>query len=183
MNKNNETWKDIPGFGGKYEVSTFGRVKSKRGILKPLLKKKYFSVCLSMNGSHRYYKIHRLVAMTFIPNEKNLPVVNHKDENRLNNCVENLEWCTVKYNTTYSHERHPEYILESIERLNQLNSNNPHNLVIDIYKNNELIAKGVNKKEASKISGLSKKTIYNRINKRYPTGYKNEYFFIEREGI
>lgn len=54
------------------------------------------------NGKRRNYRIHRLVAETFIPNPDNLPMVNHKDENKLNNEASNLEWCDNTYNTHYS---------------------------------------------------------------------------------
>lgn len=103
-----EVWKDIKGFEGKYQVSNFGRVKSlnyaRRGyskILKPNTNHSYPFVNLSKNDIGRSYNIHRLVAEAFIDNPQNLPMVNHKDENRLNNHVDNLEWCTSSYNVNY----------------------------------------------------------------------------------
>lgn len=64
-------------------------------------------VRLRKNGEQRRYSVHRLVAETFIENPNNLPEVNHKDENKLNNSVENLEWCDRVYNINYgtAHER------------------------------------------------------------------------------
>ena len=62
---------------------------------------KYLKVSLCINGIPKAYYIHRLVAQTFIPNPKNYPQVNHKDENSFNNNVNNLEWCTEKYNCNY----------------------------------------------------------------------------------
>lgn len=111
-----EIWKDIKGFEGKYQVSNLGRIKSlpkytyskgypqlrKEKILKPSYtgsKRCYASV--KLNDGHNY-KVHRLVAEAFIPNPKNLPLVNHKDENPKNNNVDNLEWCTNRYNVKYS---------------------------------------------------------------------------------
>ena len=113
-----EEWKSIPGYEGLYEVSNLGRVKSleisytrKNGIMdhKPeiILSPKnngtgYFMVCLYKNKTHKYYLIHRLVALTFLPNPDNLPCVNHKDEDKTNNKVDNLEWCTQQYNLNYN---------------------------------------------------------------------------------
>ena len=114
-----EVWKDVEGYEGVYQVSNLGRVKSlqtmkyshikkcaipvmREKILKPYFNtKKYLLVDLKNNGKRKTQNVHRLVAKAFIPNTDNLPQVNHKDENKQNNCVENLEWCTNQYNTTY----------------------------------------------------------------------------------
>ena len=113
---NSEEWRDIKGFEGLYQVSNLGRVKSlpkytyskgypqlrKERILNPRgtgRTRKYLAV--KFNDGHQY-KVHRLVAEAFIPNPDNLPLINHKDENPLNNRVDNLEWCTNAYNVKYS---------------------------------------------------------------------------------
>jgi len=103
-----EIWKDVTGYEGLYQVSDQGNVRSRRrpgssgGILKPGVDGKgYLQVKLCRKGKRRNILIHRLVAKAFIPNPLNLPVINHKDENPKNNVVDNLEWCTVKYNTNY----------------------------------------------------------------------------------
>ena len=105
-----EIWRDVVGYEGLYEVSNWGRVKSlpRNGtvkyarILKPYVDKDgYHRQMLSKNGKHTNYPIHRLVAEAFIPNPHNYPCVNHKDENKLNNNVNNLEWCSAKYNSNY----------------------------------------------------------------------------------
>ena len=103
---NDEVWKDIEGYEGLYQVSNLGRVKSirygKERILKPLRYNcGYFVVNLWKNGERNQYLVHRLVCQSFIPNPNNLPQVNHKDENKENNSVENLEWCTAKYNYNF----------------------------------------------------------------------------------
>lgn len=100
-----EIWKDIKDFD-RYQVSNYGNVKSfkhkKDGKLLKLIKQKnYLYVALSKNCKESRRLVHRLVAEAFIPNPDNLSEVNHKDENPMNNCVENLEWCTSKYNANY----------------------------------------------------------------------------------
>lgn len=102
--KNSETFLSVPGYDGLYEVSNLGNVKSLRSgkILKQSNDSHgYKMVSLTKNGKSRCFGIHRLVAMTFIPNPENLPEVNHKDESHDNNSVENLEWCSRKYNLNY----------------------------------------------------------------------------------
>lgn len=113
-----EIWKDIKGFEGLYQVSNKGNVKSLKRIIvrknssnlsvrERILKtrpnhKGYDLVHLSKHSKEKVFAVHRLVAETFIPNPCNLPQVNHKDENKKNNCVDNLEWCTNKYNVNYN---------------------------------------------------------------------------------
>lgn len=101
-----EIWCPIKGYEGLYEVSDQGRVKSlkfgKERILKPRRNNcGYLQVCLYKNVEQKMYLVHRLVSKTFIPNPKNLTEVNHKDENKENNSVQNLEWCDRKYNNNY----------------------------------------------------------------------------------
>ena len=102
----NEVWKDIKGYEGHYQVSDKGRVKSvkfgKEKILKPARDTKgYLAVQLCKNGEIKRCFVHRLVAQTFIQNPNNLPHINHKDEDKTNNSVQNLEWCDSKYNNNY----------------------------------------------------------------------------------
>lgn len=93
-----EIWVKIPGFNGRYEVSSRGRVRG-RWVLKPYMTKDGYLVAqLREDGKTRKFRINRLVATVFIPNPENLPQVNHKNENKTDNRVENLEWCTAKQN-------------------------------------------------------------------------------------
>lgn len=115
-----EIWRDIKGTNGYYQVSSWGRVKSvdrcvigsdgrqimrKGKLLSPYITKKgYLKVALYLNnnGENTKFRIHRLVAETFIPNPQNLPEVNHIDGNKINNSVTNLEWCTGEYNREHA---------------------------------------------------------------------------------
>ncbi|WP_277680349.1 NUMOD4 domain-containing protein [Gracilibacillus dipsosauri] len=99
-----EIWKDVKGFEGLYKISNKGRVFSvKKGIFKKTKhnNRKYVQICLNKHGKQHHFLLHRLVAEHFIPNPNNLPQVNHKDENKENNCADNLEWCTNRYNANY----------------------------------------------------------------------------------
>lgn len=100
-----EIFREINGYKGLYQVSNYGRVKSLHNgekILK-LVKSKngYIRVKLKLKGHEKFLFVHRLVASAFILNPYNLPEINHKDENKTNNRVENLEWCTREYNVNY----------------------------------------------------------------------------------
>lgn len=109
-------WKEIKGYEGRYLISSSGDVISLnyRGTkLAKLLtwkvnNKGYPWVELRGNGVRDIRLIHRLVAEAFLDNPEGLETVNHKDENPLNNHVDNLEWCSRSYNVRYSLERHPE---------------------------------------------------------------------------
>ena len=99
-------WKPVSGYEGKYEVSTLAQVRNEHGkILKQGIKRTngtcYKVVGLCKDGKCHTKYIHRLVAEAFIPNPDCLPFINHKDEDGTNNLIENLEWCTPQYNTTY----------------------------------------------------------------------------------
>ena len=104
-----EEWRPIIGYDNKYEVSNKGNVRclnykntNEVKILTPYKTNRgYLRVDLYSNGKARHHSVHRLVANAFIPNPNNLPQVNHKDENPLNNHIDNLEWCTVSYNINY----------------------------------------------------------------------------------
>lgn len=95
-----EIWKKIDGFE-TYSVSNMGRVRndSTDKMLKPKSVWGYQSVMLY--PGRKMMRVHRLVALTFIPNPDNLPQVNHINEDKTDNRVENLEWCTAQYNTNY----------------------------------------------------------------------------------
>lgn len=114
-----EIWKDIKGYEGLYQVSNFGRIKGmekickscygstsikKERILKNRINNKngYYRVTLYKEDGKKDFYVHRLVAETFIPNIDNKPAINHKDGDKGNNNVDNLEWVTYKENTNHA---------------------------------------------------------------------------------
>ena len=107
-----EIWKDVAGYEGLYQVSNKGRVKSldhvapnnhfhKGQLLKQRCDKNGYLIVGLSNGKHKWFKVHRLVALAFIPNPQNYPTVNHKNEIKTCNEVWNLEWMTVKDNNNH----------------------------------------------------------------------------------
>lgn len=159
-----EIWKDIKDYEGLYQISNKGRVKSKRKILKAI-NGIYLKVGLSKNGIQKTTYIHRLVADTFINNKNNYKCINHKDENKHNNSVENLEWCTNLYNINYG------------KRNEKVSKNQSKYKIIQKDKNNNII------KIWDNIWELSHNTKYETTNIRkcckkqykYAYGYKWEY--------
>ena len=115
MSKDNEVWKDIKGYEGLYQVSNLGKIRSLRcwtgriylvrnKILNPSRNQKgYLQVQLCKNGKRKQCLVHRVVAEIFIPHfDEKQDIVNHIDGNKLNNIVENLEWCTQKQNVQHA---------------------------------------------------------------------------------
>ena len=151
----NEEWRPVPGYEGIYEVSDLGNVRSKRyGTLKPIpLPNGYLRVHLCNKGSKRIKTVHRIVALAFLPNPNNYPCINHKDENRANNNVDNLEWCTYKHNNDYGTRRAKvlEYWKPKMRRVAQWDMNG--NLI--------KVFPGVN--QAARDTGLTRAAIHRRL--------------------
>lgn len=155
----NEVWKKIIGYEEQYLISNYGKVKNiKTGrILKKRIDKKgYCHYALYKNKKTKEFKAHRLVAIHFISNPKNFSQVNHKDNNKLNNYVYNLEWCDNQYNCYYSHAKK----------------------IVQIDKNNVIIKIWNSLKEASSFYNISHSSISACLNKRVKTclGYKWKYY-------
>lgn len=101
-----EIWKDIVNYEGIYKISSYGNILSNASgtwiSKKARVNRDYLIVNLHKNGKSKSCKVHRLVAINFLPNLKNDPYVNHKDGNKLNNMVGNLEWVTAKENSIHA---------------------------------------------------------------------------------
>lgn len=99
-----EEWRDIPGYEGLYEVSCCGQIRNAKTlmVLKPVpYRGGYLQVSLYGKGKMKKMKVHRAVGMAFLDNHENKPQINHRDENKTNNCVFNLEWVTAYENVHY----------------------------------------------------------------------------------
>lgn len=115
MEMNNEYWRGAH-YGGidyswRFEISTWGRIrnaKTKRIYVPHTGTNEYLQICTSVCGKNKNIRIHRCVAETFIPNPDHLEIVNHRDGNKRNNQLSNLEWCSREYN--YEHAMDMELI-------------------------------------------------------------------------
>ena len=137
-----EMWKDIPEYEGLYQASSYGNIKAcartihysngkiihKKEKALSLIKGygQYLTVNLNKKGEHKVYNVHYLVALTFIPNTNNLPCINHKDEDKYNNHVENLEWCSYSYNTKYNNNMR--------KKIDTRNANNSRGCEKQVYQ-------------------------------------------------
>ena len=151
-----EEWREVVGYEGLYQVSNLGQVRNKKGkILKQQIRKGYCDVGLYKNGikQPKIFKVHRLVAETFIPNPNNFPVINHKDENKQNNKQDNLEWCTQQYNLTYG----------------TINDNKKKR-VLQFDSNNNFIREYESVVEASKYCNIYDACIYRSCHSHYKAG-------------
>ena len=101
-----EIWADIAGYGGLYQISNQGRVKSLKSnkvkILKLILDKDGYNVISLSSDVKKQFRVHRLVAIAFIPNPENLPQINHVDGDKCNNNVANLQWCDASENMKHA---------------------------------------------------------------------------------
>lgn len=117
MTKDYGVWAPIPGFPA-YEASCTGQIRSierkdrigrrrRPTILQQFFDSRRFYLCVNLwnDGEQKTMRVHRLIALAFLPNPNGLPEVNHKDENKTNNCVSNLEWCDHQYNNSYGSKR------------------------------------------------------------------------------
>lgn len=167
-----EKWADVIGYEGLYEISTLGNVRNKRTakLLQFGSSGNYLSVMLYKDGRCKRISIHRMVALAFVPNPHGLRCVNHKDENTHNNCVENLEWCTHKYNSNYGtaisrRVNHTDWQSASLLASMRKNARCAMKPVMQI-ENGNVIARYESIAEASKKTGVGYYNISNVARKK-----------------
>lgn len=151
--------RDIKGYEGKYMISDDGQVYSvwaKRFMKLETNWQGYKRVSLFKDDKKKHFSVHRLVAEAFIPNPDNLPEVNHKNEDKGNNKVENLEWCDRHYNSVYG---------TRIERV--VSKSNRQTYQYDLDGN--LIAVWPSQSEASRQLGISRQNITKAVNNQRKT--------------
>ena len=184
-----EIWKSAKGYEGLYEVSNLGRVKGIKRIVKngkdrTMIKPEkilspinngngYYFVNLLKDGKQSKMFIHRLVAMTFLPNTEKYKVVNHKDEDPSNNDVDNLEWCTHKYNSNYGTSKERRVKSTDYKAL----GNSRKKIVVQYDLSGRIIKEWDSAVDCSNDIGYHTSGIYACCNGRWETykGFKWEY--------
>lgn len=157
-----EIWKDIPGYEGLYQVSTFGNVVSlnynhtreRRMRIPRADRGGYLYLCLHKGGVTTTKKIHRLVAEAFIANPNNYPQINHKDECKTNNNVDNLEWCDQAYNNRYGSRMRK--VLDAHKRVGSPKAERP---VVKLDKYGTIIDEFISISEAARQVGVRRESL------------------------
>ena len=183
-----EIWKDIKDYEGLYQVSSLGRVKAlerklyNKGIKKEILQKErimsnkknngngYIVVSLTKNGISKNKYVHRLVAEAFLKNENNLPCINHKNEIKNDNNVNNLEWCTYKYNNNYNNK---------VEKISKklINNKKISKKIYQLDENGKIIKSYPSIKQASRELNVSTQALCDCLKGKqiHSAGYKWKY--------
>lgn len=163
-----EVWKDISGYEGRYMISNKGRVKSIR-YGKEMLKKfgmnhkGYYQVSLGQRDGKKYQPyVHKLVATAFIPNPNKLPMVNHMDEIKTHNYVENLEWCDNRYNCTYGTA-----LQRAMNTRNLKHRKTREKPILQFTLDGELVAEYKSIHECARQTGFNAKSLPHALKRRY----------------
>ena len=183
-----EIWKDIPNYGGLYQISNTGKIKSlnynrthKEKVLKPMLcYGNYYTVTLYKNKIKEVFLVHRLVALTYIQNSQKKEYVNHKDGNKLNNNVNNLEWVTPSENNIHAFKMG---LNKSPTKGKFGKDNHLSKKVYQLNKENAIINCFFGLREAERITGINHVLISRCCKNKIKTagGYKWKY--VENEII
>lgn len=176
-----ELWKDIKGYEGLYQVSTKGNVRSlnwrNHGFVKNLYLKKqnrgYLQVELAKNGKTKMFMVHRLVAEAFLKNPEDYPCVNHLNEEKQDNRVENLEWCSASTNVKYSLEKHRDRVTNRRYHTSHCRLTKP---ILQI-KDGTVVRRWDNSRQIFKETGMSDWSISEccRGNRKHAYGYDWQY--------
>lgn len=193
-----EIWKDIPGYEGRYRVSSWGRVMSMNfeGRCGPRLLRGtvscygYRVVTLYKDGKEKKWFVHRLVAIAFIPNPGNKPMIDHIDTVRTNNHIENLRWCTLtenqnnpltlkKFSQTSTGRRFSE---ETRKRMSAIHKEIHFTPIYQLSLSGEIIKEWPGLKIAAEELGVQHRSISQCCRGRYKTagGYKWKYKYPEK---
>lgn len=161
-----EIWKDVPGYEGLYKVSSLGRVMSvsynrtNRPAIRVLRADRlgYLVVTLHNNNHSKTFKVHRLVAIAFIPNPECFPCVNHKDEDKMNNNINNLEWCSYSYNNKYGNR--PRKVLNAHKAKK---SSKAERAVVKLDTNGAVLEEFSSISEAARIIGIARESVRDAV--------------------
>lgn len=176
--KQQEEWKPIPGYEGMYEISNWGRVKSylycnsqktsERILVPEHTLNGYYRVTLCKDRKEKRYMIHRLVAQAFVPNPSSLTQVNHKDEDKVNNYFENLEWCDQSYNNSYGTR-----LQRVFEKLSKP--------IVQLDKKGNFLNEYKSIAEAARTTGISQSYLSNCCNHKYKHNLARGFIFMFKD--
>ena len=183
-----EFWRDIKGYEGKYQISNLGRIKSlyfknkqvkvqREKILKPQFDGNYYFIMLSINNKRKIHFIHRLIAMTFIPNKNNYACVNHINGIKTDNRIENLEWCSHSQNTKHAYKIGLINVGKGKDNYNYNKPGNRRKKVIQYDENGNVIKVWEHAKDIEEELKINANKIRKccRENKKMVGGFKWEY--------
>ena len=173
-------WRDVVGYENLYQVSNTGIVRSlfryKKELKPNITNSGYATVQLFKNKVGKRLLIHRIVATSFIVNSKNLPQVNHKDEDKLNNCVDNLEWCSARENMNHGTRLKRQlsscknyYESDMIKEIAIKNGKKVMKPVLQLSKSGVVIARYNSVKEAGMVNGILPTKICDALKGRHKT--------------
>ena len=173
-----ELWRPIPNYEGYYEASNLGRIRSVyryKRVLKPMISNTgYERVDLFKNRHRKQYSVHRLVAITFVDNPDNKPFVNHRDENKINNCADNLEWVTHVENCRYGtaierRTKHFDYSKRKINNAGQIEACSKP--IAQYTKDGRFVRNWKSASECARKNGWQISNIRRCCKKEYATAY------------